>query len=54
MNENENMEKQLRCNTRPNLSNEMLFYAVYVPPEYRDWSDEEGNGYNIGLLIIIL
>ncbi|KAL6425968.1 hypothetical protein ACFW04_008932 [Cataglyphis niger] len=41
MNENENTERQLACNTRSNLSNEMLFYAVYVPPEYKDWSDEE-------------
>lgn len=38
---NENREKQLRCNTRPNLSNEMLFYAVYIPPEYRDPDEEE-------------
>lgn len=56
MTENENTKKQLTYNTHPNLSNEILFHAVYVPPEYKDWPDENGNLYreNIGLLIIIL
>ncbi|XP_029174873.1 ankyrin repeat and LEM domain-containing protein 2-like [Nylanderia fulva] len=40
MNENENTKKQLTHNTHPNLSNENLFHAVYVPPEYKDWPDE--------------
>ncbi|XP_072746594.1 ankyrin repeat and LEM domain-containing protein 2 isoform X2 [Anoplolepis gracilipes] len=40
MNENETAERQLTCDMRPNPSNKTLFYAVYVPLEYRDWSED--------------
>ncbi|KMQ97722.1 ankyrin repeat and lem domain-containing protein 2 [Lasius niger] len=41
MNESENTERQLTYNTHPNLSNETLFYAVYIPPEYKNCTDEK-------------
>jgi len=31
------------CDARPNLSNETLYHAVYIPLEYRNLSEEEGN-----------
>jgi len=37
-NEDENV-----CDAHPNLPIEMLYHAVYIPLEYRDLSEGEGN-----------